>query len=142
MAKTIATVMGALFLLVGIIGLLGVADNMLGFHLSVAHDLIHLVTGAVFLYIGLRGTLSAARMLCIAFGAVYLLLGLAGFLFGTDQASTMPGMTMGNTRLLRIIPGQLELGTVDHVYHIITGLVFLIGGLMTKSAMDRTGDRT
>lgn len=142
MAKTIATVMGALFLLVGIVGLLGIADNMLGFHLSVAHDIVHLATGAASLYFGLRGTLSAARMFCIAFGAVYLLLGIAGFLFGSDQPSTMPGMDMGNTRLLKILPGTLELGTVDHAYHIVTGLVFLAAGFLTKAAIDRATDRT
>ena len=142
MAKTVATVMGVVFLLVGIVGLLGIADNMMGFHLSGAHDLVHLVTGAASLYFGLRGTLSAARMFCIAFGAVYALLGIAGFLFGTDQPSTMPGMDMGNTRLLKIIPGTLELGTVDHAFHILVGIVFIAAGLLAKAAIDRATDRT
>ncbi len=141
MAKTIATVMGILFLLVGLLGLLGI-DNPLGFHLSVAHDLIHIVTGAVSLYLGLRGTLSAARLFCIAFGGFYVLLGIAGFVFGSDQPSSMPGMTMGNSNLLRVIPGVLEVGTTDHIYHIITGLVFLVGGLLTKMVIDRSVNRT
>lgn len=108
MAKTIATAMGALFLLVGLVGLLGIADNIAGFHLSVAHDIVHILTGAVALYLGLRGTLSAARLFCIAFGGFYALLGIAGFVFGSDQPSSMPGMAMGNSNLLRIIPGVLE----------------------------------
>ena len=78
MAKTVATIMGIVFLLVGIAGF--VAPGVGGFHLSTAHNLIHIVSGAASLYFGLAGTLSGARLFCLAFGAVYGLLGLAGLL--------------------------------------------------------------
>src|SRR5687767_12847220 len=78
MAKTIATILGIVFILVGLIGF--AAPGLLGAHLSTAHNVIHLVSGAAALYLGLKGSLSAARMFCLVFGAVYLLLGVAGFL--------------------------------------------------------------
>jgi preprotein translocase subunit Sss1 len=120
MAKTIALIMGIVFILVGLVGF--VSHNFLGTHLSMAHNLIHLISGAVSLYLGLRGTLSAARLFCLIFGGVYLLLGIVGFLLGT-----------GAERLFTLIPGQLELGTMDHIVHVLIGVVYLIGGFLTRA---------
>ena len=80
MAKTIATILGVVFILVGICGFF--APNLLGTHLSTTHNLVHLISGAVSLYFGLAGTLSAARLFCIIFGIVYALLGVAGLALG------------------------------------------------------------
>ncbi|HUR97152.1 MAG TPA: DUF4383 domain-containing protein [Pyrinomonadaceae bacterium] len=119
MAKTIATILGAAFILVGLLGF--AAPNVLGMHLSAAHNVIHLVSGAISLYLGLAGTLSAARMFCLIFGAVYLLLGLVGFVMGD-----------GSDRMLTLIPNSLMFGTMDHIVHILLGAIYLIGGLMTR----------
>lgn len=130
MAKTICTILGIGFLLVGVAGF--VAPGLLGMHLSMAHDIVHIATGLVALWLGLKGSLSAARTFCIVFGAVYLLLGVAGFVAGgADSPSDgVPGPT--DARMLKVLPGMLELGTMDHVVHILLGAIFLIGGLMTK----------
>ena len=117
MAKTIATLLGVVFILVGLIGF--VAPGLLGAHLDPPHNVVHLVTGAVALYLGLRGSLSAARMFCLIFGAVYLLLGIVGFVAGD-----------GPDRMLDLA-NVLHFGTVDHIIHILLGGIFLIGGLMT-----------
>jgi hypothetical protein len=132
MAKTIATVLGVAFILVGIIGF--ISPGFLGTHLSLTHNLVHIISGAVALYFGLAGSLSGARLFCLVFGAVYLLLGVVGFLLGGDQQHTIAGITHGpDSRLLQVIPGQLELATMDHTVHILLGIVFLIGGLLTKA---------
>ena len=121
MAKTIATILGIVFILVGLIGF--AVPGLLGAHLSTAHNIIHLVSGAAALYLGLKGSLSAARTFCFVFGAVYLLLGVAGFLLGT-----------GSERMRHVVPGTLEFGTMDHVIHVLLGGIFLVGGLMTGSS--------
>jgi uncharacterized membrane protein HdeD (DUF308 family) len=115
MAKTISTILGIVFLLVGLLGF--AAPNMMGMHLSPLHNIIHLVSGALALYFGLKGTWESARTFCLVFGIVYALLGVAGFLFG------------GADRMLNIIPNQLVLMTADHVVHVILGALFIIGGL-------------
>src|ERR687886_1918188 len=122
MAKTISKIMGVVFILVGIVGFL--APGMLGMHLSLAHNLVHLISGALALYFGFAGTLSGARLFCIIFGVVYGLLGIAGFLLGSAQTPTIPGMAhMGpDSHLFKVLPGTLELGTMDHVVHILLGL--------------------
>lgn len=138
MAKTVATILGALFILVGIVGF--VAPGLLGTHLSVAHNLVHLVSGALSLYLGLKGTLSQARLFCLIFGIVYGLLGVVGFFAGSPGSPSHghPGPT--DERLFRVIPGTLELGTTDHILHILLGVIFLIAGLMTKARLDRAAD--
>lgn len=124
MANKICTILGIVFLLVGVIGF--VMPNLLGAHLSLVHNVIHLVSGALALWLGVKGTPSAAKTFCIVFGAVYLLLGIAGFVAGS-----------GDMRILAILPGQLELGTMDHAIHVLLGVVFLIGGLGTKTVAAR-----
>ncbi len=133
MAKTIATILGVAFLVVGVLGF--IAPGLAGFHLSLAHNLVHIISGALALYFGLKGTLAAARLFCIVFGIVYGLLGVAGYALGTDRQHTLAGVTHGGTdsNLLQVIAGQLELASMDHGLHVLLGLVFLVGGLLTKA---------
>jgi hypothetical protein len=119
MAKRICTIVGVVFLLVGVAGF--VMPGLLGTHLTLAHNVVHLVSGAIALYLGLQGSESAARSFCLVFGAVYLLLGVVGFLLGS-----------GDDRMLTVIPDALMFGTMDHVVHVLFGVVFLIGGLMSR----------
>jgi hypothetical protein len=138
MAKTIATLLGIGFLLVGLLGF--IAPDLLGFHLSMAHTVIHLVSGAIALYLGLKGTLAQARLFCIVFGAVYALLGVVGFLLGSQGSPTGGHPGPADARLFKLLPGTLELGTTDHIVHILLGVIFLIGGLMTKADLNRGRD--
>src|SRR5215210_281336 len=133
MAKTICKILGVVFLLVGFVGF-GM-PGFLGTHLSFVHNLVHIISGAVALYLGFAGTLAAARLFCIAFGILYLLLAICGFLLGGPATPTIAGMAgMGaDPRLWKVIPGQLELGQMDHIVHVLLGIVFLIGGFLTKA---------
>jgi hypothetical protein len=129
MAKTVATILGIGFLLVGILGF--VAPDVMGMHLSMAHNLVHLVSGALALWVGLAGSYSAARSFCIFFGIVYGLLGVLGFVMGEP----------GPERMLTVIPGQLMLGRMDHIVHIVLGAIFLIGGLISRPVAATTTRR-
>lgn len=126
MAKTIATLIGIVFLPVGLAGF--AMPGLLGAHLTPAHNVVHLATGAVSLFLGLKGSLSAARMFGLIFGAVYLLLGVAGFALGAPH--THEGQT---ETLFQVVPGVLMFGTVDNVIHIVIGGLYIIGALMTGS---------
>ena len=117
MAKTVCKILGVVFLLVGVLGF--VAPNLLGAHLSPAHNVVHLVSGAIALYLGFAGTLSAAKIFCLVLGVVYLGLGILGMALGT-----------GEQRMWMV--GPLDLGQSDHGIHILLGVVFLAGGLFTK----------
>jgi uncharacterized membrane protein HdeD (DUF308 family) len=126
MAKTVAKILGVVFILIGLIGF--VSPGFAGTHLNTTHNLVHLISGAVALYFGFAASISAARTFDIVFGIVYGLLGVCGFLLGT-----------GSERMLAI-DDLLMLGTMDHVIHILLGVVFLIGGFMTRADLGRGVD--
>ena len=118
MAKTIAKILGAVLILVGVLGFTTVLAP-LGAHLNPAHNAVHILTGVISLYFGFAASLSAARTFCMIFGAVYLLLGVVGYLVGDA----------GNMHMLHV--GPLELGNTDHILHVLVGALYLIGGFTT-----------
>src|SRR5215203_375121 len=117
MAKTVCKILGVVFLLVGVLGF--AAPNLLGAHLNPAHNVVHIVSGAIALYLGFAGSLSAAKTFALVFGVVYLALGILGMAMGA-----------GEDRMWML--GPLHLGQADHGIHILLGVVFLAGGLFTK----------
>jgi hypothetical protein len=119
MAKTVCKILGVVFLLVGVIGF--AKHDLLGAHLMMAHNVVHLVSGVIALYFGFAGTLSGARAFCLVFGVVYLALGILGLAVGT-----------GADRMWAL--GPLHFGQADHGIHILLGVIFLAGGLFTKKA--------
>jgi hypothetical protein len=119
MAKTVCKILGIVFLLVGVCGFF--APTLLGAHLSPAHNVVHIVSGVVAIYFGFAGSLSGARGFCLVFGIVYLALGFLGqFVLGDPAMDRMWHV------------GPLALGRVDHFIHILLGVIFLAGGLLTK----------
>jgi hypothetical protein len=133
MAKTVCRILGVILVIVGVAGF--AAPTLLGAHLGMAHNGVHIVSGVLALYLGFAGSPGAARGFCLIFGIVYLLLGIAGFVLGHPEASTMAGMTAMGTdpKLLKVIPGTLEFGRMDHIIHIVLGIIFLAGGALGRS---------
>ena len=117
MAKTVCKILGVVFLLVGLIGF--VKPDLLNAHFSPAHNVVHIISGAIALYFGFAGTLSGAKTFSLVFGVVYLALGILGIALGT-----------GDDRMWMV--GPLHFGTADHGIHILLGVIFLAGGLFTK----------
>lgn len=118
MAKTVCKILGVVFLLVGVCGF--AAPNLLGAHLTPAHNLVHIVSGIIALYFGFAGALSGAKTFCLVFGVVYLALGILGLALG-----------VGEDRMWNVA-GILHFGTSDHGIHVLLGIIFLAGGLFTK----------
>lgn len=117
MAKTVCKILGVVFLLVGVIGF--AKSDLLGAHLTPVHNVVHLVSGVIALYLGFAGTLSAAKLFCLVFGVVYLALGILGMALGTPPDRTW-------------MVGPLHLAQADHGIHVLLGIIFLAGGLFTK----------
>jgi hypothetical protein len=110
---------GVLLLMLGLMGF--AATGFMGMHLSLLHIVMLLLSGALAIYFGLKGSLVAGRSFCLVLGAVYGLLGLVGFLAG------------GKDYTFTIIPGALVLGMMDHVFNLILGTVFLSVGWVEKA---------
>ena len=120
MAKTVCKLLGVVFLLVGLLGFTHLLDPV-GAHLTPAHNVVHILSGAVALYFGFAGPLSGAKTFCLIFGVVYLALGILGFV-------------IGGSGLWHVIDDLLMFGRRDDAIHVLLGAVFLGGGLLTKSS--------
>jgi hypothetical protein len=124
MAKTVCKLLGVVLLLVGIAGFLHLLDS-LGAHLTPAHNVVHILSGVIALYFGFAGSRGAARGFCLLFGLVYLLLGVCGWFLGTGPEH-MFNIPNASSPLLM-------LGKMDHIIHVLLGVVFLAGGALGGS---------
>jgi hypothetical protein len=120
--KTASIMFGIVFLLVGFLGFIPnpiIYDSHEAvFHADTVHSLVHIVSGALFLIIGLAMPVFAAGFLKI-FGVVYFLLGAMGFMnIGAE----------GMTRLL----GFLHVNGPDNFLHIGLGIVIFSAGLLAS----------
>lgn len=127
--RLLATIFGAVYLLVGLLGFAvtgGVGfvatkgGLLLGiFEVNPLHNIAHLLIGAALLIAGLT-RVAAAKAVNTTVGAVYLLLGIVGFfLVGTGA-------------------NILALNTPDHFLHLVSAIVLLGVGLGADKAARRT----
>jgi len=117
MAKTLCKILGVVLLIVGLVGF--ASPNLLGMHLTPIHNIVHLVTAAIALYLGFAGSPEGAKTFCAVFGAIYLLLGILGF-----AAPGVVASIIGH-------PGPVTSAdlTPDNAVHLLLGIVFLAAGL-------------
>lgn len=117
--RLLATIFGAVYLLVGILGFfvtsgIGFAgtegNNLIIFAVNPLHNVIHLAIGAALLLAGLSST-TAAKGVNVAVGAVYLLVGIVGLFILTSS--------------LNII----ALNGADNVLHLASAVILLGVGL-------------
>lgn len=118
--RLLATVFGAVYLLVGLLGFTVTAGVnffdtegglLLGlFEVNIFHNVAHLLIGAALLIAGLSGV-AAAKATNTTIGAAYLVLGIAGlFLVGTAA-------------------NILAINAADNVLHFASAAVLLVVGL-------------
>jgi hypothetical protein len=120
MVKPIVMLFSAVLLLVGIIGF--VNDPVLGiFEVNTAHNLVHLLSGAVGLAMAARGPASA-RMFALLFGGVYALVAVLGFMT-IDHAAD-------HTLLLNLV----EINGAGNYLHLVLAGVFLIVGIASPAS--------
>lgn len=117
--KLLATVFGAVYLLVGLAGFAVTSGigffategaNLIIFAVNPLHNIIHLAIGAALLAAGLK-SVPAARSVNTTVGAVYLLVGILG-LFLLDSAANI-----------------IALNGADNVLHLASAILLLGVGL-------------
>lgn len=115
-------IVGAVVLLAGVAGLIIPGNNTLGFPTNLLHDIIHILTGLIWLYAGSQGG-STLRSIALVFGVVYALVTLLGFV--------APGLTGG---LLADDPNA-TLGAMmpDNLLHILLTALALYVGLSGRN---------
>lgn len=138
MSQKVCIGTGIFFILVGLLGL--VLPGLFKLHLSLAHNLIHLVSGALALWAGYADDFRRSYYFCLVFGVAYGLLGLWGFFFGATGYPDVGHLEIDDN-LLRVIPNALEFGTADHTLHLLLSALFLVTAYVWKKNR-QTGGRT
>jgi hypothetical protein len=118
MTKTAALIFGIAFLLAGILGFVPAAaphGMLLGLlHVNTAHNLVHLLTGAIGIWAGTR-SVQASRVFFQTLGVVYLVVALAGFYYGDEP-----------------IFGVVANNMADAWFHLVVATVSLYFGFATR----------
>ena len=80
--KRYAQVIGVVLILVGLLGLVLGNELFLGIlNIDIVEDVVHLITGGIYAYVGFGRTDAAtARNVVLALGVIYLVVGILGFL--------------------------------------------------------------
>jgi hypothetical protein len=125
MARLVCRIVGVALLVLGLAGF--ASPTFLGLHLTTVHDIVHLLTALVALYIGFAATLTAARIFCLVFGAGYLLLAVAGI--------AMPGLVASILGHAALTSREL---TPDNAVHAVLGAALLVVGLRAPKTVVRT----
>ncbi|PSO44433.1 MAG: hypothetical protein BRC23_01085 [Parcubacteria group bacterium SW_4_49_11] len=118
--KTLTGVLGVVFVLVGILPFLGglglVGDGQL-FHTNVGHDLVHILTGVIYLLmVTTLVTTENTKRVLIVFGIIYLLIAVLGFI--------VVGASSGNVSGLLGL-GLVEVNQADNFLHVVLALAIL-----------------
>ena len=102
MAKTLGMLFGIVFLAIGILGFVpGITKDemLLGiFHVNAVHSIVHIVSGAIFLFASMAGA-AAARLWFQLFGVIYAIVAVLGFMNGDKPILGMISSSMNNTWL-------------------------------------------
>ncbi len=130
MARMVALVFGAIFVLVGIIGFIPAISPMTDMEgmevadaavlgivpVNAVANIVHILLGGILLYAST--TVSMSILVLRAFGVAYLLLGIIG-LFAPNGFGIMP------------------LGGAEMIIHFLTAIIFLgVGFMMPGEAVD------
>ena len=127
--KLVAWILGVVLVLVGLVGFVPAlisGNALLGiFQVSVVHNIVHLLTGAILIAGAAIDGGRNARLVNMVLGAVYLLVAVVGF--------AAPDLT--NTLLTQ--PAGSNLMT-DNVLHVLLGVVLLGVAFMMKESTTMT----
>jgi hypothetical protein len=125
--KTASTIIGIIFLAVGLLGF--IENPIIGeshdafFHADTTHNMVHIVSGVLFLLIAFASPSNAGLFLKI-FGLVYLGLGIWG------------AATIGSEPMITLL-GFLHVNSKDNYLHIALGAVIFLAGLLPNYHLTR-----
>lgn len=120
--KSLATLIGVVFIAVGILGfidnpIVGESEKAI-FHADKLHNIVHIASGVLFVLFAMASA-SAARSFMILFGIVYLALGVIGLInIGTE----------GMGKLL----GILHVNGADNLLHAGLGILILLAAAVSR----------
>lgn len=123
-AKTSAIIIGIVFIAVGLLGyisnpIIGSSPDAI-FHADSTHNIVHIVSGALFLIVAFSMP-GSIRMFLKVFGIIYFLIGVVGL------------MNIGSDGMGKVF-GFLHVNGADNYLHIGLGLLIFLAGTLRADA--------
>ena len=108
--KRFAQILGVVLILIGLVGLVLGDQVWLGIlNVDIVEDIVHLITGGIYSYVGFgRTDLAMARNVVLALGVIYLVVGILGFVVPMMFGLIPHGYTIFDN-LLHLALGVLSL---------------------------------
>ncbi len=130
--KTASLIIGITFIAVGLLGfipnpIVGGSHDAI-FHADAVHNMVHIVSGVLFLIIAFAAPARAALFLKV-FGIVYFLLGVVGV------------ATIGSAGMTNLL-GFLPINGADNYLHIGLGIVIFLAGMLPQTRQTTSPSRT
>jgi hypothetical protein len=124
-AKTAALAIGAIFILVGLLGfidnpIIGDSDKAI-FHADTLHNWVHIISGVLFVLVAVASPASASMVL-ILFGIVYTIIGIVGFI------------SIGSDGMGKVL-GFLHVNGADNFLHVALGVIILFAGIASRKTV-------
>lgn len=121
-AKTAAILIGLIFIAVGLLGfvdnpIVGASEKAI-FHADTTHNVVHIVSGVLFVLIALAAPGAAAGFLMF-FGIIYLAIGVIGF------------VTIGKEGMGEVL-GFLHVNANDNYLHVGLGIIIFLAGVVAR----------
>ncbi len=120
MAKKLVTVLGWIFIVIGVLGFIpGItSDGMLigVFEVDAVHNIVHLITGILAVWLARKGE-DSARSYAKVFGVIYAVVTLWGLLISDS------------------VLGFINVNGLDNILHLVVAVLFLWVGFAGRKEM-------
>lgn len=133
--QTMSIAVGSFMILIGLSGILN--PEFMGMHLSAMHTLVLIATGSLAIWGAMNVDRKKSYLVSLGLGIFFALHALAGFILG-EPGTPRVGYDAPDDLLLRIAPGFLELGTVDHGVHAFLAIFFISGAISWRRHHNET----
>lgn len=124
-AKSLATIIGLVFVAVGILGFfenpIVYNSEAAMFHADKVHNWVHIISGILFLLVATIAP-GSAKGFMVLFGIIYLAIGVVGF------------MTIGQVGMGQIL-GFLHVNGADNYLHVGLGAAIFLGGIVSTRSI-------
>jgi hypothetical protein len=118
--KTVLIVAGVLYVIFGVLAFFNIPGGHDDHHHTFAHNLTHIVLGAVLFIVANLSRPVTRQRLCLVFAFGYF-------------AISFLGAVIGQHAMLVIIPGLIEFHAGDYTVHLATGLFFAALAVVKRS---------
>ena len=118
--KTVLIVAAMLYVVFGVLAFFNIPGGHDAHHHTFAHNVTHILLGAILLTVALCSRPSARQKLCLVFAFGYFVI-------------TFFGAIVGEHAMLVIVPRLIEFHAGDYTVHLATGLFFAALSLLKRS---------